>query len=117
MTEASSEKTIFARIIEGELPSEKVYESDRLLAIKDIAPIAPVHLLIISKKAIPCVQAMSEEDRALLSEIIEVAQRLAEDFGVADNYRLLTNNGPKAGQSVFHLHWHLIGGRQLGPMA
>ncbi len=109
--------TIFKKIIDGDLPSEKVFENERLLAIKDVNPAAPVHLLIMPKKEITSIQEMSQEDFDLLSEIIKVAQNLAIEFGISDNYRLLTNNGRLAGQSIFHLHFHLIGGRPLGPMA
>lgn len=110
-------KTIFGKIIDGEIPSQKVFENERILAIKDIHPVAPVHLLIITKKEIPSIQALEKEDLSLMGEIIAVAQKLAEEFGVEDNYRLLTNNGEEAGQTIFHLHFHLIGGRPLGPMA
>ena len=106
------EKTVFEKIIDGELPSEKVFESDTLIAIKDIAPIAPVHLLIITKKRIESIQKLT--DYAVMQEVVQVAQQLAETFGVADGYRLLTNCGRDAGQTVFHLHFHLIGGRALG---
>lgn len=108
--------SIFAKIINGELPAEKVFENERILAIKDIRPVAPVHLLIITKKEISCLQAVSPEDLPLISEMISVAQELAERFGIADGYRLITNNGSAAGQIIFHLHFHLIGGRQLGAL-
>jgi histidine triad (HIT) family protein len=104
---------IFERIIAGELPSEKVFENDRILVIKDIHPVAPVHLLIMPKKPIADLQGVEEEDLPIISEIIQVAQMLAKEFKIADGYRLLTNCGQKAGQSVFHLHFHLIGGRHL----
>ena len=109
--------TIFGKIIKGDLPAEKVFESETLLVIKDISPKAPVHLLIMPKKEYPSFQKVPKEDHGIMVEVIEVAQSLAEKFGVADNYRLLTNIGAKAGQSVFHLHFHLIGGKELGPMA
>ena len=109
-------KTIFEKIIDGELPSEKVFENERILAVKDIAPIAPVHLLIISKKVIPSIQQMKAEDFPLLGEIVSVAQKLAKEFKVEEGYRLLTNNGQSSGQTIFHLHFHLIGGRPLGLM-
>ncbi|NGX50587.1 MAG: Purine nucleoside phosphoramidase [Chlamydiae bacterium] len=109
--------TIFGKIIEGEIPAEKVYESDSLLVIKDINPRAPVHLLLIPKKEAKSLQELPKEDLTILIEVVEVAQNLAKKFEVADNYRLLTNIGNKAGQSVFHLHFHLIGGKPLGPMA
>lgn len=109
-------KTVFSKIIEGELPCTKVYESEKVIAFKDINPIAPVHLLIVSKKPIPCLQAMEAEDYPLMAEFVEVAQKLAKQFGVEDCYRLVTNNGSGAGQIIFHLHFHLIGGRSLGAL-
>lgn len=109
--------TIFEKMINGELPSNKVYESVNLLVIKDISPQAPVHLLLIPKKAYTSLQKVPKEELFIIQELMEVAQKLAEKFGVADNYRLVTNIGTKAGQSVFHLHFHLIGGKPLGSMA
>lgn len=109
--------TIFGKIISGEMPAEVVYETDKVIAIKDIHPVAPVHLLIMPKKEIKDLQSASAEDLELLQECLVAAQELAQEFGVADGYRLLTNNGPTAGQSVFHLHFHLIGGRILGGLA
>ena len=109
--------TVFGKIIRGELPSEKVFENERIIAIKDIYPVAPVHLLIISKKEIASLQAATQEDLALVAEMMHVAQQLAKQFGIEEGYRLLTNNGSTAGQTIFHLHFHLIGGRDLGVMA
>jgi histidine triad (HIT) family protein len=106
--------TIFGKIVTGEIPSEKVYENDFLVVIKDIAPVAPVHLLIIPRKEIPDLQSLHEEDLPLMAEVVRVAQELAREYGVETGYRLLTNNGVSAGQSIFHLHFHLIGGRPLG---
>lgn len=108
--------TLFGKIIAGEIPCDKVFENDHILAFKDIAPIAPVHILILPKKSIPNLQAASAEDLLLLAEALGVAQQLAEEFGISDGYRLLTNNGSLAGQTIFHLHFHLIGGRPLGSM-
>lgn len=105
--------TVFGKIIKGELPCEKVFENERILAIKDIYPAAPVHILIMPKKEISGLQALQKEDFPLLDEIILVAQMLAEEFDIVDGYRLLTNNGHEAGQTIFHLHFHLIGGRKL----
>lgn len=109
--------TIFGKIISGELPCERVYEDELILAIKDLHPVAPVHILIIPKKEIPSIQELSPEDYPLLGEVVRVAQLLAEEFGVSRGYRLLTNNGPESGQTIFHLHFHLIGGRILTHMA
>lgn len=108
--------TIFGKIIRGELPADKVFENEKIVVIKDIHPVAPVHLLIIPKKEISDMQSVSSEDLALIGEMISVAQQLAERFGIVEGYRLLTNNGSPAGQSIFHLHFHLIGGRTLGPL-
>ncbi|MEI8366439.1 MAG: histidine triad nucleotide-binding protein [Parachlamydiaceae bacterium] len=109
--------TIFGKIIRGELPADKVFENERILAFRDIHPAAPVHILIVPKKDIRDIQSVTQDDLDLIGEVIVVAQSLATRFGVAEGYRLLTNNGPSAGQSVFHLHFHLIGGRTLGPVA
>lgn len=105
--------TVFGKIIEGTLPCEKVFENERIIAIKDIHPLAPVHLLIMPKKTIPDLQSVAEEDLPLIGEIVAVAQKLAEEFDVLDGYRLITNCGEEAGQTVFHLHFHLLGGRPL----
>lgn len=106
--------TVFEKIIKGEIPAEKVFENERILAIKDLYPVAPVHILIMPKKEIPNLQSVTPEDLPLLSEICAVAQKLAKEFGVEKGYRLLTNNGSDAGQVIFHLHFHLIGGKRLG---
>ncbi|MCP5469279.1 MAG: histidine triad nucleotide-binding protein [Chlamydiales bacterium] len=113
---ASQEKTIFEKIISGELPSEKVYEDDDVVAIKDKFPKAPIHLLIITKKVIPSVQEIEESDFPLLGKVTKVAQKLAKEFGLGEGYRLVTNVGPQAGQTIFHLHFHLMGGHYLGEM-
>lgn len=105
--------TVFAKIIAGKIPSEKVFENERILAIKDIHPAAPVHILIMPKKEIANLQSVKAEDLDLIAEIVTVAQQLAKEFGIEEGYRLLTNNGPSAGQSVFHLHFHLLGGKKM----
>jgi histidine triad (HIT) family protein len=105
--------TIFGKIIEGTLPAEKVFENERILVIKDKYPLAPVHLLIMPKKEITSLQAVEPEDLELISEIILVAQQMAKQFGIEDGYRLVTNNGEEGGQIIFHLHFHLLGGKQL----
>ncbi|MBN1914998.1 MAG: histidine triad nucleotide-binding protein [Parachlamydiales bacterium] len=106
--------TVFDQIIQGKLPAEKVYEDKNVIAIKDIAPKAPVHILIIPKKPIKDLQSITKEDLPIIEEVILVAQKLARDFNIEEGYRFLTNNGISAGQSVFHLHFHLIGGRKMG---
>ena len=110
-------KTIFEKIFDGELPAEKVYEDKNIVAIKDKYPKAPIHLLIIPRKVIPNIQALTEEDLFLMEEVFRVAKILAKEFDVEEEgYRLLVNNGPDAGQTISHLHFHLLGGRPLGSM-
>jgi histidine triad (HIT) family protein len=108
--------TIFGKIIKGELPCEKVYEDETILAIKDKYPQAPVHLLIMPKKEYRDLQSLPEEDMAVLADIVRVAKKLAHEFEIEEGYRLLTNNGAEAGQTVHHLHFHLLGGRGLGAL-
>ncbi len=109
--------TIFSKIISGEIPSEKVFENERIVAFKDIHPSAPVHILIVPKKEIQDLQSVTPEDLPLVAEMISIAQSLAIRFEITEGYRLLTNNGSQAGQTIFHLHFHLIGGRTLGGLA
>lgn len=103
--------SLFEKIIAGELPCEKVYEDGRIIAIRDIHPQAPVHLLIIPKEPVPKVHDLKET--ALIGEMVAVAQRLAHEMGICEGYRLVINNGEQAGQTVFHLHMHLLGGERL----
>ncbi len=105
--------SLFTKIIRGELPCEKVFEDEQIIAFKDIAPAAPVHILIVPKKEIPNLQALQPEDYPLLGAVVRVAQKLAEEFDITDGYRLVTNSGSEAGQIIFHLHFHLLGGRRL----
>lgn len=105
--------TVFGKIIKGELPCKKIFENERILAIEDIAPVAPVHILIMPKKEIRNLQAVKPEDLPLIAEIVQVAQNLADEYNIEEGYRLLTNNGSEGGQVIFHLHFHLIGGRKL----
>ena len=110
--------TIFGKIIEGTIPDEKVFENERILAFRDIHPKGPIHFLIIPKKEIADFQAIKPEEWPLVTEMLQVAQQLAEEYGIdKSGYRLLTNCGGHSGQEVQHLHFHLIGGRRLGPMA
>ncbi len=109
--------TIFGKIIAGKMPCKKVFENERILAIEDIMPVAPVHILIMPKKEIPSLQSLAKEDYPLILEIIEVAKNIAEELDITDGYRLLTNSGEEAGQTIFHLHFHLIGGRKLTKLA
>lgn len=102
--------TVFSKIINGEIEADKVYEDEKILVIKDINPVAPIHLLIIPKKPIEDLQSVTKEDLPLIGEVILVAQKLAKQLKIEKGYRLVTNNGKGAGQSILHLHFHLIGG-------
>ncbi|MCB1195978.1 histidine triad nucleotide-binding protein [bacterium] len=105
--------TIFDKIIAGEIPCKKVYEDDDILAFHDIAPKAPVHILIIPKKSIPGVPSLQQEDDALMGRMIRIANQIADTFSLENGYRLVINSGTDGGQSVDHLHFHLLGGRSL----
>jgi len=105
---------IFCKIVNKEIAAEIVYEDDKVIAFKDTKPVAPVHLLIIPKKHIPSVNHLSLGDRELIGELFLVAQKMARAKGVAKTgYRLIFNIGKDAGQTIDHLHLHLIGGRKL----
>ncbi len=107
-------KTLFKQMIDGEIPCEKVFENKDILAIKDKYPEAPVHILIIPKKEFKDLQSVPDQDLPIIGEVVSVAQTLAKQFNIESGYRLTTNVGPSAGQSIFHLHFHLIGGHSLG---
>ena len=105
---------IFCKIAEKKIPSTVVYEDDHVLAFEDINPQSPVHTLIIPKRHISTPLDLKEEDGELLSRIFQAAKKIAVDRGIAERgYRLLTNCNPEGGQIVFHLHFHLMGGRQM----
>ncbi len=106
-------ETIFSKIISREIPADIVYEDDLALAFKDIAPQAPVHILIIPKKPLPQLAAAESEDHALMGHLLLTAKRVAEQAGLENGYRLVINNGPDGGQTVDHLHLHILGGRQM----
>ncbi|MEM7798755.1 MAG: purine nucleoside phosphoramidase [Chloroflexota bacterium] len=109
--------TIFTKIIQGEIPSDIVYQDDLVTAFRDIHPQAPTHILIVPNHVIPTVNDVTEADEAALGRMFTVARKLAEQEGIAeDGYRLLVNCNQHAGQEVFHIHMHLVGGRPLGPM-
>ena len=106
--------TIFKKIIDREIPADIVFEDDVCLAFRDISPQAPTHILVIPKKEISAVDALSDEDEALVGHIFLVIQKLAKQEGLTDGFRVVTNNGLMAGQTVPHLHFHLLGGRPFG---
>ncbi len=105
---------IFCKIARHEIPAQVVYEDDDLLAFRDLKPAAPVHVLIIPKKHISMLTHMTEEDGALIGKVMLTAKNLAASLDVADSgFRVVVNQGAQAGQSVFHIHFHLLGGRAM----
>jgi histidine triad (HIT) family protein len=108
-----SDKTIFARIIDREIPADIVYEDDDCLAFRDVSPQAPTHVLLIPKKAIASLADVGPEDAALLGHMLLVLRKLAEHLGLSGGYRIIANCGSDGGQSVDHLHFHLLGGRRM----
>lgn len=106
-------KTVFKRIIERELPADIVYEDEQCLAFRDIDPRAPIHIVVIPKKEIPSVNEIADEDEQLIGHLYTTVRKLASQFELANGYRVVVNCGPDAGQSVDHLHFHLLGGRRL----
>jgi histidine triad (HIT) family protein len=107
------EPTLFEKIINRDIAADIIFEDDKSIVIKDIAPQAPTHLLIIPKKSIKMVSSASDSDRQILGHLLLVAKKVAKDMDLKDTFRLVINNGAKAGQSVFHLHIHLLSGRPM----
>lgn len=115
-----AEKTLFTKIMDGEIPADILYQDDQCIAIKDIQPAAPVHVLLIPRKPIPSLQQLSEEDRDLAAHLLLTIPRVAANLGIAeDGYRTIINTGEHGGQTVPHLHIHILGGSHLseGSMA
>jgi len=109
--------SIFSKIIAREIPAKIVYEDDLVIAFHDISPSAPVHVLIVPKREIPTVNDVTAEDEAALGRLFTAAAKIAGDNDIAaSGYRLIVNVNRDGGQEVFHIHMHLLGGRQLGPM-
>ena len=105
---------LFCRIVAGEIPSKKVYEDGDLFAFEDISPQAPVHLLVVPKRHIASLNDAGEGERDLLGRVVSACAHLAREKGIEDGYRVVNNCGAPAGQSVFHIHFHLLGGRPMG---
>ncbi|HPF21132.1 MAG TPA: histidine triad nucleotide-binding protein [Syntrophomonas sp.] len=106
---------LFCRIINGEIPSEIVYQDDYLIAIKDIEPAAPVHLLLMPKMHITSLNHVGEQQIEILGRLQLLAAQLAESLGIAEQgFRLVNNCGVGGGQAIFHLHYHLLGGKEMG---
>lgn len=104
---------LFCKIIGGEIPAQAVYQDDKVFAFKDIAPVAPVHVLIIPKKHISSLEELTAEDADLMGHIVLTAAKLAKELGLEKGYRLVSNCKEEGGQTVFHIHFHLIGGREM----
>lgn len=105
--------TIFGKITRGEIPTAFLYEDDQCVVIRDINPQAPTHVLIIPRKPIPKLVDADSADQALLGHLLLVAGKVAEQLGVGDAFRLIINNGEGGGQTVFHLHLHILAGRDM----
>ena len=109
------EDCVFCKIIKGEIPSEKVYEDEEILAFKDINPAAPIHILVIPKKHIATILDVKPEDNYLISRIYTVINQIAKDIGIEkEGFRVIVNCGKNAGQEVMHIHFHMLGGKKLG---
>ena len=109
------EDCLFCKIIKGDIPSDKVYEDDEILAFRDINPVAPVHVLIIPKKHISSLVDLKPEDEAIIGKIYSVINIIAKQEGILEKgYRVIVNCGEDGGQEVKHLHFHLLGGKKLG---
>lgn len=104
---------IFCKIIKGEIPSTKVYEDEKILAFKDINPMAPVHVLVIPKEHIPSCDGITEQNSSVVAHIFENIPEIAKKCGCTNGYRVITNCGDDAKQSVKHLHFHILGGKSL----
>ena len=109
-------KTIFEKIIDRELPSKIIYEDNKCIAIEDISPKAPIHILIIPKKPIQKLSEAKKDDEVLLGHLMMVVKKVAEQFDVQDAFNVVINNGEKAGQTVFHLHIHLLAGKNFSDL-
>lgn len=109
------EDCIFCKIIKGEIPTNKVYEDEEILAFYDINPAAPIHILVIPKKHIDCIAHLSKEDEVLIGKIYGVINKIAEEKGFKeDGFRVIVNSGEDGGQEVMHLHFHILAGKRLG---
>lgn len=105
---------LFCKIISGEIPSKKVYEDEQCLAFQDIAPLAPTHFLVVPKQHFASAAEVTEENEAVIGHIYTVIAKLAAEMGFADGYRVVTNVGALAGQTVRHIHFHVLSGKELG---
>jgi histidine triad (HIT) family protein len=112
-----SEDCLFCKIVAGEIPSEAVYQDEHVYAFRDINPVAPSHVLVVPRRHIAALDEIQDGDEDLLGRLLVASKKVAEQENLSNGYRVLTNTGPDSGQVVFHLHFHVIGGRKLGAMA
>ena len=109
--------TIFTKIINREIPSDIVFENDKVIAFKDINPQAPIHILVVPKKEIATINDIKPEDKELIGEVYLAIGKIAQELGIAEEgYRVIANCNEYGGQEVFHIHFHLLGGEKLGPL-
>merc|ERR1711934_1203221 len=111
--EITPEPTIFSKIIDKSIPADILFEDDKCLAFSDVSPQAPTHFLVIPKKIIPMISQADDSDEALLGHLLMVAKQVADKKGLDNGYRMVINNGKDGAQSVYHLHIHVMGGRQM----
>jgi histidine triad (HIT) family protein len=104
---------LFCRIVTGEIPSDTVFEDDQVIAFRDVNPRAPTHVLVVPRRHVPDAQVLTDADAGLLAALFGAIRTVATNAGLENGYRVVTNVGPEAGQSVFHLHFHLLGGRSM----
>ena len=104
---------LFCRIVAGEVPSDRVYEDDDVIAFRDIAPRAPTHVLVVPRRHVADAHALTDEDGPLLAALFAAVRRVADEAGLERGYRVVTNVGPESGQTVFHLLFHVLGGRPM----
>jgi len=110
---SAGEDTIFGKILRGEIPCKLIYEDEQCVAFDDISPQAPVHFLVIPRKPIPQLSKAADSDEQLLGHLMLVARKIAKDRGLANGFRMVVNDGPIGAQSVYHLHLHILSGRQM----
>lgn len=109
-----SDNCVFCKIVRGDIPSSKVYEDDQALAFRDITPAAPTHVLVVPKQHITSLAEIDDANATLYAHVLKIVAQIARDEGIAESgYRVVTNIGDEGGQSVHHLHFHLLGGRQM----
>ena len=110
----TNDRCLFCRIVAGDITAKRVYEDESVVAFEDINPQAPTHVLVVPRKHIPSIDEMSDADAPIVGTVIARAAKIARDLRLSEGYRIVANNGDAAGQTVFHIHFHLLGGRNFG---